>query len=122
MNRRVARGRAAHASGLRAETLAGLYLRLKGYRILGRRMKTRLGEIDLVCRRGRVLAFVEVKARGDLVTAAEALQMPQRARLARAAALFVSTRPALAELDMRFDVMLVAPRRLPRHLPDAWRP
>ncbi len=117
-----ARGRAAHAAGLRAELLAGLMLRLKGYRIVARRMKTKLGEIDLVARRGRSLVFVEVKARGDLGMAAEALMAEQRARLARAAALFVAARPAFANLDMRFDLVLVAPRRWPRHLPDAWRP
>jgi putative endonuclease len=117
-----ARGRAAHAAGLRAEALAALMLRLKGYRILARRMKTRLGEIDLIARRGRALVFVEVKARGNLDGAAEALMAEQRARLARAAALFVAARPAFADLDMRFDVVLVAPRRWPRHLADAWRP
>jgi len=114
-----ARGRAAHAAGLRAEALAALMLRLKGYRILARRMKTRLGEIDLIARRGRALVFVEVKARGNLDGAAEALMAEQRAR---AAALFVAARPAFADLDMRFDVVLVAPRRWPRHLADAWRP
>lgn len=122
MSGRVARGRAAHATGLRAERLAGLLLRLKGYRILARRMKTRAGEIDLIVRRGGVVAFVEVKARADLDAAAEALFMRQRARLARAAELFLAARPALAHLDMRFDLVLVAPRRFPRHLPDAWRP
>lgn len=122
MNARAARGRAAHARGLRAERLAGLLLRLKGYRILARRMKTRAGEIDLVVRRGGVVAFVEVKARTDLDGAAEALLMRQRARLARAAELFLAARPALARLDMRFDLVLVAPRRFPRHLADAWRP
>lgn len=118
----TARGRAAHASGLRAEALAALFLQLKGYRILARRMKTRAGEIDLVVRRGRSLVFVEVKARGDMEAAAEALQMRQRARLVRAAELFIGARPALMNLDVRFDLVLVAPRRWPRHLPDAWRP
>jgi putative endonuclease len=117
-----ARGREAHAAGLRAEALAALLLRLKGYRILARRMKTKLGEIDLVARRGRILVFVEVKARRDLDGAAEALMAEQRGRLARAASLFVAARPALAALDMRFDLILVAPRRWPRHLADAWRP
>lgn len=117
-----ARGREAHAAGLRAEALAALLLRLKGYSILARRMKTKLGEIDLVARRGRTLVFVEVKARRDLDGAAEALMAEQRGRLARAASLYVAARPALAALDMRFDLVLVAPRRWPRHLADAWRP
>ncbi|MEN6541375.1 YraN family protein [Parvibaculum sp.] len=118
----AARGRAAHTSGLRAEALAALFLQLKGYRILARRMKTRAGEIDLVVRRGRSLVFVEVKARRDMEAAAEALQMRQRARLVRAAELFIGARPALMDFDVRFDLVLVAPRRWPRHLPDAWRP
>lgn len=122
MSARAARGRAAYAAGLRAERLAALLLRLKGYRILARRMKTRAGEIDLVVRRGGVVVFVEVKARPDLDGAVEALLMRQRTRLARAAELFVAARPALARLDMRFDLVLVAPRRFPRHLADAWRP
>jgi len=118
----ASRGRAAHASGLRAEAWAALLLQLKGYRIIARRMKTRVGEIDLVARRGKLIVFVEVKARADMAAAADALLMRQRARLVRAAALFISTRPALAGHDMRFDVVLVAPRSFPRHLPDAWRP
>ncbi len=116
----TARGRAAHAAGLRAESVAALLLRLKGYRILARRMKTRLGEIDLIARRGRTLVFVEVKARSDLDGALDALQAPQRERLARAASLYVAGRPDLAALDMRFDLVLVAPRRFPRHMANAW--
>ena len=119
---RVARGRANYASGLRAETLAALWLWLRFYRIVGRRVKTRSGEIDLVARRGDVLVFVEVKARGGLDAAAEALGVHQQARLARAAELYVAARPALQVLDMRFDVILITPRHLPRHLVDAWRP
>lgn len=119
---RAARGRAAHASGLRAESIAALLLRLKLYRIVGRRVKTRLGEIDLIARRGRTLVFVEVKARGDFTLAAEALQSRQQTRLARAAELFVAGRPEYAHFDMRFDVVLVTPRRMPHHLRDAWHP
>ena len=117
----MARGRANHASGLRAETFAALWLMLHFYRIIGRRVKTRAGEIDLVARRGKVLVFVEVKARADADAAAEALGANQRERLARAAALFVASRPVLHELDMRFDVILIVPRKLPRHITDAWQ-
>jgi putative endonuclease len=116
----AATGRAAHRLGLRAETLAALFLILKGYRILARRLRTPAGEIDMVVRRGRVLAIVEVKARA--AGAEEALQPRQRKRLERAAVHFLGRNPALAELDLRFDVVLVAPRRLPRHMADAWRP
>ncbi|MEQ9529318.1 MAG: YraN family protein [Parvibaculaceae bacterium] len=116
----AATGRAAHRLGLRAETLAALFLILKGYRILARRLKTPAGEIDMVVRRGRALAIVEVKARA--AGAEEALQPRQQKRLERAAAHCLGRNPALAELDLRFDVVLVAPRRLPRHMADAWRP
>jgi putative endonuclease len=119
---RRSRGRAAHRAGLRAENLAALLLRLKGYSILARRLRTRAGEIDLIARRGRTLVFVEVKARADLADAADALAMRQRARLARAAGLFLAARPLLDGMNVRFDVVLVAPRRFPRHLADAWRP
>ncbi|MBX3492488.1 MAG: YraN family protein [Parvibaculum sp.] len=111
---------------MRAETIAALWLRLKGYRILARRLKTRAGEIDMVARRGRVLAVVEVKASAQAAMAGEraveALLPRQQQRLARAAMHLLAMRPALAGLDLRFDLVLVAPRRLPRHLPDAWRP
>ena len=121
-----ARGLAAHRLGLRAETIAALWLRLKGYRILARRLKTHAGEIDMVARRGRVLAVVEVKASAQAAMAGEraveALLPRQQQRLARAAMHLLAMRPALAGLDLRFDLVLVAPRRLPRHLPDAWRP
>lgn len=121
-----ARGRAAHSLGLRAETLAAFWLRLKGYRILERRLKTRAGEIDMVARRGRTLVIVEVKAsaRNGMAgeRAVEALLPRQQQRLVRAADHLLAMRPVLAGLDIRFDLVLVAPRRLPRHLVDAWRP
>lgn len=119
---RAARGRANHAAGLRAETWAALWLGLHFYRIVGRRIKTKAGEIDLIARRGNTLVFVEVKARAGLDEAAEALGAYQQARLARAAALYVAARPAFHEFNMRFDVILITPRRLPRHIVDAWRP
>lgn len=118
----AATGRMAHRLGLRAEMLAAMLLRLKGYRILAQRLKTPAGEIDMVARRGRSLAIVEVKARGEPGHAAEALQARQLRRLERAAAHFLGRNPALADLDLRFDVVLVVPFRLPRHLRDAWRP
>ena len=116
-----AKGLAAYRSGLRAEALAAIMFRLKGYRILARRLKTPAGEIDMVVRRGHSLAIVEVKARGA-GEAVEAILPRQQRRLERAASHFLGRNPALAELDLRFDVVLVAPGRLPRHLADAWRP
>jgi putative endonuclease len=101
--------------------VAAWWLRLKGYRILARDFRVAVGEIDLIARRGRTLALVEVKARPDLATAQAAIGPRQRRRIARAAASFVQRHPALAECDMRFDVVLLAPRHRPRHLPGAWR-
>jgi len=115
------RRRAAFRRGGRAELLCLWQLRLKGYRILARRYRTPVGEIDLVASRGGVLAAIEVKARDDLASASEAVSVRQQRRIARALAYFLGNRPDLARLSPRFDVMLVAPRRLPRHLVDAWR-
>jgi putative endonuclease len=116
-----ARKRAAWRLGKRAETLCVWWLRLRGYRILGRRIVTPMGEIDIVARRGGVLAMIEVKARPTLAEAAESIGPRQRLRIRRAAEAFLGTRPGLAGLTVRFDAMLLAPGRLPVHLADAWR-
>ncbi len=104
-----------------AEALCAWHLRLRGYRILARRYRTPLGEIDIVARRGGLIAFIEVKARRDLVQASESLSARQRHRITRAAAMYMQKQPPLQGLDQRFDVMLVAPWRAPRHVIDAWR-
>lgn len=104
-----------------AEAACAATLMLRGYRILGRRLRSPVGEIDIVARRGSVLAIVEVKARPDPAAAAEAVTPRQRARLMRAAGWMVASRPELAALQIRFDVMLVTPWRWPRHVVDAWR-
>lgn len=104
-----------------AEWRAVWRLRLAGYTILARRYKTRLGEIDIVARRGGILAFVEVKARPDILTAVDALGPRQFGRVARAAALFIARNPRHAVCSVRFDAVLVS-SLWPRHLPDVWRP
>lgn len=104
-----------------AETLCTITLRLRGYRIMSRRLRTPVGEIDILARRGKILAVIEVKAREDIAGAAESVTDRQKQRLIRAAGWVVAGRPDLASLDTRFDVMLVAPRRWPRHMVDAWR-
>jgi len=113
-------------AGRLAETLAAWRLRLAGYRIVARGVRgTRgsgVGEIDIVARRGGVLAFVEVKARPDPARGAEALRPAQCRRIERAARCFVGARPDLAGLGWRFDLIVVAGGLWPRHLPDAWRP
>jgi putative endonuclease len=110
----------AEKRGHRGETWAAWWLRLKGHRILGRRIKTHAGEIDLVTLSpfGPV-CFIEVKARTLARDAAEAVGPEQRTRIARAASLYLASRPALAKRGARFDIVTVA--GFPRHLPDAWR-
>ena len=108
-----------------AEAKAAIMLLLKGYRILARGFRVRhpgAGEIDIVARRGRVVAFVEVKARHGEAAAAEALSKTQQDRIAVAAGAFMQTRPEFAHCDWRFDAILVRPWHRPRHIPDAWRP
>lgn len=111
----------AERRGRRAEWLAAMRLRLAGYRIIARNVRTPAGEIDLVARRGRLLAFVEVKARGAPEDAAAAIHVRQQARIRRAAAIFLARRPDLATLLYRFDAILVSGWRPPRHVVDAWR-
>jgi putative endonuclease len=111
---------AAERHGRRAEWLSVWLLRLKGYRILARHWRSPVGEIDIIARRGRVLAFVEVKARREVDVAAEALTPRQQRRIVRAARHFIAGWPALGLLDQRFDLILVVPRRLPIHVPAAW--
>ncbi|WP_300380474.1 YraN family protein [Henriciella sp.] len=114
--------RAAEAHGRRAETLAGLWLRLKGYRILARRVRLPVGEIDLVARRGRQIAFVEVKARKTRRLGEEAVPEKNWRRISRAAESWMAGKPALSGLDWRFDLVIVLPHALPIHLRDRWRP
>lgn len=114
--------RKAERRGRRGETLALLFLMLKGYRPLARRTKTRLGEIDLVMRSpSGVLCFVEVKTRETLQAAAESIGPRQQARIANAAALYIAQRPGLAAKGVRYDAVIVGAGRMPRHLRDAWR-
>jgi len=117
----VRRRKRAQRRGKLAEFGCRWHLRLHGWRILAADWRCPSGEIDILARRGRVLAIIEVKSRADLTTAAFAISPRQRRRISRAASAFLLLRPDLAELTLRFDVMLVAPMRLPLHLPDAWR-
>jgi len=98
---------------------------MRGWRIVARGASlgrgTGTGEIDIVAKKGAVVAFIEVKARPSLAEAAQAIAPAQRERLVRAASAFVARRPELAHCDLRFDAMLVAPGRAPRHVTDAWR-
>lgn len=115
--------RSAERRGRTSEIIAAWYLRAKLYRILERRVRTHVGEIDLIARSPRgILCFIEVKARAEAALAREAVLPRQWKRIARAAELFVAARPRLAEMPVRFDIVTVCPRALPQHLRDAWRP
>jgi putative endonuclease len=119
--RRLRHRRAAYRRGHAGERLAALRLMLSGYRILARRYRTKVGEIDLIARRGDVVAFVEVKRRAELAAGLEAVTPQARIRIRRAAELYLRRNPALAEHILRFDVMVITPWAWPRHIVDAWR-
>lgn len=114
--------RESYRTGLAAETLCRWVLRFKGYRILASRYKSPLGEIDIVAMRGQNIAMVEVKARASQHEAIESIQPRQRQRLERGALDFLAHHPHLNGHNLRFDIMLVTPKRFPVHIQDAWRP
>ncbi len=111
---------AAQRGGHRAEALAAWFLRFKFYRILERRYKTPVGEIDLVAQRFGAIVFVEVKARGRAGSERDALEAVNRARIAHAAAHWQARHPASGARDFRFDVIFLAPGRWPRHVINAF--
>ena len=109
----------AEARGRRAETIAAWYLRFQGWRIVGQRVRNPRGEIDLIARRGRVVAFVEVKARVSEANLATAIDAYRLRRVAAAAESLLHEYGKGAE-EMRIDVILVAPWAWPRHLVNVW--
>jgi len=111
---------AAEKRGRGAETLACWYLRLKGWRILARRARVPGGEVDIVARRGRTLAFIEVKARATEQAAAMSLDA-WRLRRVVVAAERLSARYLRPGDELRIDAIFVLPGRLPRHLPNVWQ-
>jgi putative endonuclease len=102
--------------GISAESRAAAYLIAKGYRIVARRWRCPAGEIDIVAKRRGVLIFVEVKAREKLDAAAEAVLVRQQRRIIAAAEVWLANHPDFGDVDIRFDVVLVAPKSLPRHI------
>ncbi len=111
----------AQRLGHRAEWLAAFALTLKGYRIVARRFKTPIGEIDLIARRGKLVAFVEVKARANMQMALDAVTPTSRQRIAKAANWWLSQQHDHGQLSSRFDVIAVCPRRWPVHLQNVWQ-
>ena len=122
MRRTTAHRQHAERRGRRSERIAAWWLRLKGYRILERDLRCPVGEIDLIARRGDTLAIVEVKARAAVAEAAEAISGRQRHRIVAALGWYLQRRPEFAQARIRFDAVLVAPRRLPQHLAGCWEP
>ncbi|NQV99044.1 MAG: YraN family protein [Rhodospirillales bacterium] len=113
--------RRAWRLGLHAESWAAWSLVCCGYRILARRFRSAVGEIDIIARRGPLLCFVEVKARTAVIDETPVSQRQMR-RIERASLLFLQSQPNLREMDLRYDVILVRPWRWPVHLTDIWRP
>jgi putative endonuclease len=109
----------AERGGRRAELIAALWLRLHGWRILAKRARTPVGEVDIVAKRGRTLAFVEVKARA---TAGEADLALDHFRLRRVAAAAEALAPRFSKPgdDLRIDAIFIVPGSLPRHVSNVW--
>ncbi|WP_340159606.1 YraN family protein [uncultured Hoeflea sp.] len=117
---KLARKQRFERKGRRAEYLAALALVLKGYRIVNMRYRTPVGEIDIVARKGDLIAFVEVKARRDLAAGVDAVSYPAQRRIAAAGEVFISRQPDSAQLSWRHDIVVVSPRAWPVHLKDAF--
>ncbi len=110
----------AYAFGQWGEDIACLMLRLKGYCIVARNQRTVGGEIDIIAKRRHILCFIEVKSRPDLNDALHALSFHQQKRLISAAQAFLSANPRYVEYDLRFDLVAVSQKGLPRHVKNAW--
>lgn len=115
MARETNERRRAHRRGHIAEYWAALYLILKGYRILALRYRTASGEIDLIARKKDVVAFIEVKARRTEAGAIDAVSYAAQQRIRACADIWLSRRRDAARLSLRFDIVAVMPRRMPRH-------
>lgn len=109
----------AERRGRRAETIAAWWLRLQGWRIMARRLRTPVGEVDLVARRGGTVSFVEVKSRHDDEGLSLAIDRHRLMRVARAAEALIPRFAKRGE-TIRIDVILIAPGHLPRHLKNVW--
>ncbi|MBA8877718.1 YraN family protein [Phyllobacterium myrsinacearum] len=107
----------AYRRGHSAEYFAALALMLKGFRIVERRYRTRLGEIDLIARRGDLVLIVEVKARRTIEQAMDAITGTTARRIESAADLWLARQPDYAKLSLRFDMVAVLPWRWPVHVP-----
>lgn len=110
----------AEKRGRTAETIAATYLRMKGYRVIEQRFRSKRGEIDLIVKRNNLTAFIEVKARKTREEALYALTFTQRRRIEAAAEDWMKA-SGFKEGSLRFDIITVAPTGIPSHITDAWR-
>lgn len=117
----MSKSRGSYKDGLWAEAVAEIILRLKGYRIIARRYKTPVGEIDIVAKRGRMIAFVEVKYRRSIPEALECLTPSMKSRISNAARHFIAAYPVYTDYDMRFDLLALSGIFSFRHLDNAWQ-
>jgi len=114
------RRRKALRRGSAAEYIAAIFLMLKGYRILAMRYKTKLGEIDIIARKGDLAVFVEVKARSDEMGAIDAVSYASQKRIRAASDLWLARQRDYARLSQRYDIVAILPGKLPRHFLDAF--
>lgn len=114
------RRRKALRRGWAAEYIAAIFLMLKGYRILALRHRTKLGEIDIIARKGDLAVFVEVKARADEMGAVDAVSYTSQKRIRAASDLWLTRQQDYAILSQRYDIVAILPGKLPRHFPDAF--
>lgn len=110
----------AFKRGVLAEKAAGVYLRVKGYKILATRYKIPVGEVDIIAKKGNTLVFVEVKARANIDDAAASITPRQQKRIAKAASSFLANHGEFEGLDCRFDAILISGLTKPTHIENAW--
>lgn len=110
----------SYQDGLRAEKLAALLMRLKGYKIEKTRFKTPVGEVDLIARRGNTLVFIEVKLRQTKDAAAYAISESSKQRISKAASYYLMRHPEMQHLNCRFDAILIVPPFFIKHLDNVW--
>jgi len=111
----------AYRYGVFAEFFVIMLLAVQGYSVLARRFKTKVGEVDIIAKRGKNLVFVEVKARGKKADVEEVLTRKQADRINRSALLFIANKPKFANFSIRMDLFLVRPWRFPLHIKNAWQ-
>ncbi|WP_085901515.1 YraN family protein [Kiloniella majae] len=113
--------RNSYETGRSAEFFSAWYLRCKGYKILARNYKTRVGEVDLIAHKKRLICFVEVKKRHDFETASQAISQKQKVRITHAAQYFLKQNPQYQDFDQRFDAVLIGATVFPYHIKNAWQ-